>query len=396
MINVRYCILGGGPSGLAFAHALRSRGITSFVVLEKETNAGGLCRSEMVDGSPLDIGGGHFLDPRRRNVLELLFRFMPESEWRRHTRIAKVRIRGTEADHPLEGNLWQLGIDDQVDFLQSICAAGCANGLPMPDDFVSWIRWKLGDRIAEEYMLPYNRKMWGGHLDVLGTYWLHKLPAVSFRDTLRSCITRKALGSLPAHAEFYYPKRHGYGEVWRRMAADLGNQFMAGFKLSAIDLKNRRVNGDLSYDTLVTSIPWQELCRCADVPAGVSQAIMELLYTSVNVDYVPERSKTSAHWTYDPDETVPFHRMLHRDNFCLGARGYWTETNASRARSTQNFRHTNEYAYPINTRRKPAALERIFAWAAASQILPLGRWGRWEHMNSDVAVDLAMKEASNA
>ena len=71
-------IIGAGPAGLTFARMLKDRGEDSFLVLEKESEAGGLCRSTMVDGSPFDIGGGHFLDVRRPKVNELLFRFLPE------------------------------------------------------------------------------------------------------------------------------------------------------------------------------------------------------------------------------------------------------------------------------------------------------------------------------
>ena len=60
MNKVRYLILGAGPSGLAFARTLLDQGENSFLILEKEEIAGGLCRSMMVDGSPFDIGGGHF------------------------------------------------------------------------------------------------------------------------------------------------------------------------------------------------------------------------------------------------------------------------------------------------------------------------------------------------
>ena len=29
----------------------------------------------------------------------------------------------------------------------------------MPQKFVDWIYWKLGNKIAEDYMIPYNQKM---------------------------------------------------------------------------------------------------------------------------------------------------------------------------------------------------------------------------------------------
>ena len=126
MEHFKYVILGAGPSGLSFAHTLRLLGEESFVVIDKESVAGGLCRSAIVDGKPLDIGGGHFLDVKRKDVLELLFRFMPREEWQEHRRVSKIRIRGVEIDHPLEGNLWQLPIADQMDFLESIAKGGRA------------------------------------------------------------------------------------------------------------------------------------------------------------------------------------------------------------------------------------------------------------------------------
>lgn len=132
----QFIILGAGPSGLALAHTLLDRGVplSEILVLEKESTAGGLCRSEMVDGAPLDIGGGHFLDIKHQDVLDLLFRFMPESEWNRHDRVSKIHLRGQMVDHPLEANLWQFDTETQVDYLEAIAQAGCINYRMFPSE----------------------------------------------------------------------------------------------------------------------------------------------------------------------------------------------------------------------------------------------------------------------
>lgn len=57
---MKYLILGAGPAGLSFANRLLQKSEKDFFVLEKESEAGGLCRSAIVDNSLLDIGGGHF------------------------------------------------------------------------------------------------------------------------------------------------------------------------------------------------------------------------------------------------------------------------------------------------------------------------------------------------
>lgn len=390
MRSVRFCILGAGPSGLAFAAALAQAGCDSFVMIEKEVEAGGLCRSVMVDGAPLDIGGGHFLDVRRRRVLDFLFRYLPREEWREFDRTAKIRIRGTEVEHPLEGNLWQLPSADQIDFLESIARAGSVQGTPEPATFEDWIRWKLGDRVAEEYMLPYNRKIWSRSLSALGTDWMHKLPSVSFRETLRSCLERKPGGNAPAHGRFLYPRAHGYGEVWKRIAASLGDRFIPGYQLMSIDFERRIVDGFIQADMIVNTIPWDVWTRLAKLPEAIRAAIDKLVYTGVHVDYRSENLVSQAHWIYEPDETMPYHRQLLRHNFIAGARGHWTETNALRSRECQGIRFANEHAYPVGTLGRPEAIATVLAWARGHGIVGLGRWGTWEHLNSDVAVDLAL------
>jgi len=391
--RTKFVILGAGPSGLAFAHTLLARGEDSFVILEKESEPGGLCRSVEVDGAPLDIGGGHFLDVRKREVLDLLFRFMPESEWNRHTRVAKIRLRGVEVDHPLEANLWQLPVAAQADYLEAIARAGCVRGETMPPAFEDWCRWKFGGQIAVDYMLPYNRKLWRMPLNDLGTYWLDKLPDVSFRDTLMSCLQRCMHGSLPAHAEFLYPKRHGYGEVWRRMGAALGERLHLNTPVRGIDMSNRVVNGEFKAELIVNSIPWSVWSATGALPAEIAIAANRLVHVPIDVDYHAATIASPAHWIYEPDERIYYHRILARTNFAPGARGHWTETNARVSPAATGFRHRNEFAYPVNTVAKPSLVATIHAWAKDARVLPLGRWGHWEHMNSDVAVASGIQAA---
>ncbi len=393
MIRVKFLILGAGPSGLTLAHALKARGEHSFLLLERESEAGGLCRSAEVAGAPLDIGGGHFLDVKRTAVLDFLFQFMPREEWNEHHRVARIRLRGHEVDHPLEANLWQLPVDMQVEYLESIARAGVVRGEPEPENFEPWIQWKFGGLIARDYMAPYNQKIWSMPLSELGTYWMHKLPSVSFTETLRSCLKGRAQGALPAHGRFLYPRAHGYGEVWRRMAVELGQQLITSCPLISVDLKARVVNGQFQADHIVSTIPWQAWAAAGVLTPEAAGAVGELRHVSIDVDHLEANLHESAHWIYEPDPACSYHRLLCRSNFAPGAHGGWSETNARRSLPAKGWRHHNEFAYPVNTRSKPEALRRIFAWAEAMQVVPLGRWGRWEHMNSDVAVDEAIRLA---
>ncbi|MGZ8933264.1 MAG: protoporphyrinogen/coproporphyrinogen oxidase [Methylobacter sp.] len=394
--SYKYIILGGGPSGLSLAHALLDAGYQKddILVIEKQCTAGGLCRSEMVEGAPIDIGGGHFLDVKRKEVLDFVFRFMPREEWNLYDRASKIRIRGMEIDHPLEANLWQFPSEVQADYLESIAQAGCVRGEVMPESFAAWIKWKLGERIAQEYMLPYNRKIWSMDPDQLGTYWLYKLPNVSFRETLLSCLEGKPMGELPAHGTFLYPKKFGYGEVWRRMGEALGDSLITNCDVEHIDLATHTVNGRWQAQAIISTIPWPLWLGYCELPENILTAIASLKNAPIDVDYYPETLSSSAHWIYEPDESISYHRLLLRSNFATGARGYWTEANATRSPQTDGVRFHNEFAYPINTLDKPEAVQKILTWGRSNGIIGLGRWGRWDHMNSDIAVAEALQMAS--
>lgn len=394
----KYLILGAGPAGLALANRLLDKGETSFLVVEKEASAGGLCRSGLVDGSPLDIGGGHFLDVRRPAVNEFLFRFMPEEEWDSFVRDSRISLPFAEISHPFEANIWQMPQDKQVEYLKSIAVAGCNLGTPMPEAFTDWILWKLGDKIARDYMIPYNQKMFGNNLDLLGTYWLEKLPSVSFDETLLSCLNRKAYGTQPGHARFYYPRKYGYGELWLRMAARLGDKIILGNPVEELDLTGPDPGVTLSdgtrlsAGTVVTSIPWTAV-RVRGLPEGLSERLPRLRHTSVVIRYQADAPDTPAHWVYYPDPSLDYHRILMRRNFCAGSRGCWTETNSDRYKrgaEAGGFSYRNEYAYPLNTRDKPALMKELLSFARGKHVIGLGRWGEWEHFNSDVTVQRAM------
>ena len=398
-MKMKYLILGAGPSGLTLANRLKQMGETSFFVLEKEKEAGGLCRSAQVDGSPFDIGGGHFLDVRRPKVNEFLFQFMPEEEWDKFDRDSRIAVNGDVISHPIEANIWQMKLENQVEYLKSIAVAGCNLKEEMPQEFVSWIYWKLGEKIAENYMIPYNQKMFGEDLNQLGTYWLEKLPNVSFEETLLSCLTKKAYGEQPGHAQFFYPKKYGYGELWLRMAEEIKGQIKYDASVHAIDFDTNTVTtkeGETySADVIISTIPWMEFAKITGMPQELKEKIGHLKYSSVQTAYFPDNLDTEAQWVYYPDPELSYHRILVRHNFCNGSKGYWTECNSTRVDETteSTFQYMNQYAYPLNTIGKPEIMKELLEWAKTRRVYGLGRWGEHQHYNSDLVVELALKMA---
>ena len=399
-IPMKYLILGAGPSGLTFANSLLRNGEEDFLVLERFPEAGGLCRSAMVDGSPFDIGGGHFLDVKNPNVTEYMFSFLKEEEWDCYERNSQIDLYGDMIGSPIEANIWQLPKDKQKKYLDSIEVAGCNRGIDKPEKFTEWINWKLGDAISEDYMIPYNQKMFGEDLDLLGTYWLEKLPNVSYEETKLSCENHKPYGTQPGHARFYYPKEYGYGEAFIKMAEALGDRIKYNETVESIDYENRIVNDKYQADVIIITIPYKSIKEHRNLPKEYVNIIDSLKYSSVVTAYEEDNLDTKAHWIYYPDPKLSYHRILVRHNFCPNSKGYWTETNLTRydedkANKEGKTYFVNDYAYPLNTIGKQENMHEFLTYLKSKNIFGLGRWGEWQHYNSDVVMQRAMDLAAN-
>lgn len=178
------------------------------------------------------------------------------------------------------------------------------------------------------------------------------------------------------------------------MGEALGDSLVTNCAVDHIDLDTRTVNGRWHAQTIISTIPWTLWTGYCDLPKEVVGAIASLKNAPIDVDYHAETLNSPAHWIYEPDESLSYHRLLLRSNFVPNARGYWTEANATRSTQGDVVRYHNEFAYPVNTLGKPEAIEKILAWGRSNSIIGLGRWGRWEHMNSDIAVAEALQMAS--
>ena len=399
-MRTKILILGAGPSGLVLARRLLDFGFKDFLLLEKNSEVGGLCRSRIVDDAALDIGGGHFLDARNEVATSFLFKYLGENEWNFFEKNSAIKLDGRFLGHPLESHLWQMEVDDQIKYLKSIAQAGCNNGVDKPSEFVDWIKWKLGSKLAENYMLPYNEKMFGKNLDQLGTYWLHKLPNVSFEKILQSCLERRTLAGGPAHNKFYYPKEYGYGEVWNIIGGSLSSKIIHKVEITDVDLDEHYVlfnREKLHYDILITTVPWKCFEKFPRIPEKLKNLVRKLHNNSIVVRYSSETLSEDYHWTYHPDSQLDYHRKLLRNNFIPGSRGHWQEINSDRYLGSIVDENSffNEFAYPLNTIDKPEVMSSINNITNRHSIFGLGRWGEHNHHNSDICVTNAIKLADS-
>jgi protoporphyrinogen oxidase len=392
-----YLIIGGGITGITAARLLQLAGVERLAILEAGAEPGGLCRTREIGGHVLDTGGGHFLCTKHAEVYDFIFRHIPKTDFNHFHRVSRIAIDGHEVDYPLESNLWQLPPAACAEYLVSVARNGEARGLPPPTQFEQWIRWKLGDQVADRYMLPYNRKIWGVPASEMDVDWLYKIPRLDVRQIIESCLAHASdRAHMPSHAGFYYPKRGGYQRVFDAIASPVRPLIQTNCPVQSIERLGDTlvVNGKYRTRAIINTAPWPTLLD-APVLAPVREAVGRLRHNQIVVSLHEADYRTDAHWLYEPDENLRHHRSFYIHNFAphSARNGFYRETNLNRwvPGTGEIFAETNPYAYPVPTVGWAAAIDTVLAHARTQGIHGLGRWGQWQYFNSDVCIHEAMQ-----
>lgn len=397
MKSYQVVILGSGISGVAFARLMQQAGLHDFVLLEASSEAGGLCRTRNIDGHWLDIGGGHFLCTKYPQVYDFVFAHLPKSEFNFFPRVSKLAIENHEIDYPIESNLWQLPIDLQTEFLNSVLQNGESRRLPAPQHFEDWVRWKLGDRIADSYMIPYNTKIWGVSPQELDIDWLNKIPRLNLQEIVAACHNQQApSGKMPSHEGFYYPKQGGFQTIFDAIARPIQDHILLNTPAINLAVSGERIIINDSYEAaiVINTVPWTKL-HFEFISTQIRDAIDQLQHNSITVSLHEQTKHQTAHWLYEPDLNLAHHRRFFIHNFAPHSleNGVYFETNRKRWFESNQalYFHHNEYAYPIPTLGRAQAIDRVLNDMRDRQIFGLGRWGQWQYFNSDVCIWEAMK-----
>ena len=267
-----YLIIGAGVTGVTLCKKLKEKGITNVIVLEAEEKPGGLCTTKNIDGHILDTGGGHFFGTKIDEVYDYVFKHISKEEFNFIPRVSKQLIGNTTIDYPIESNLWQLPVDECIAFLISVIRNGEALGLSEPKNYEEWIRWKLGDKICDEYMIPYNSKLWGVSPDQMDIDWLYKIPRVNVDEILRYCLDRKQdTGKFPAHIGFYYPKHGGFQRIFDALYKDEQKNVICNARVNKIWQSSDGpwvINDKYHAKRIINTAPWNDLYDAlgADIP----------------------------------------------------------------------------------------------------------------------------------
>ena len=308
-------VLGGGITGLAAAGVLVESGMEC-VVLEREKEAGGHCRSLTAGRYTFDRSG-HFLhssDPPTASWI----RDLEGVSWIETERDARVWLRNTLTPYPFQANLH----GHSPEFIRRCLSDFAAErireamrGEPVPRNFSEWLRTRFGREMCRAFFFPYNRKMWRTPLSRMGVEWTGwSVPVPRFEDLLAGARgeTRKGMGY---NARFRYPSAGGIGALPSALGRRAEGTVRTGVDVAEIDLRRKTIRtagGErIPFRAAVSTIPLPDLAaRCSGLsPAArkAGEALSWVKVLAVNLG-VRRPGRSPGHWIYVPEGNYPFFR----------------------------------------------------------------------------------------
>jgi protoporphyrinogen oxidase len=308
-------VIGGGPAGLCAAIEAQREG-RSVVVLEAESEPGGLLRSFEQDGYTFDCSG-HLLHLSDPEAIELVDEITTAEDWNRLARNSVIYMHNAVVPYPFQMHLayapeWVR--DECVAELPAQQSGPPTGGYP---DFGAWIQANLGSGIGRHFMVPYNEKLSTVSVEELTTEWLGRfVPQPSLDDIRRGAAEKKTI-ETGYNRSFLYPARRGIATLGDGLAG-LVDELLTDARVSEIDTEARCVRTadgrSFGYQSgVIATNPLPGLARMvapADPVAAEAEKLRANTVTCVNLGLRAANPEFSQYqWIYLPETRYAAYRL---------------------------------------------------------------------------------------
>lgn len=308
-------IIGGGLAGLAAAITAERSGLKALVI-ERESEPGGLARSVRADGFTFDFSG-HLLHLARPETRSLIASVTDTDDWNELERRSTILFRDKFVPYPFQLHLAHTPPDVREDCLRHLPKVPAFfDSDPDKVVFGDWIRGTLGEGIGRHFMVPYNEKLSTARVDEMTCEWLGRfVPQPSLDEIRQGALSRRRIDT-GYNARFLYPKRGGIDLLPKAMAAHVPH-LLVGTTVTEIvaDERVARLStGDVVRYRLgvVSSAPLGQTARLLEPEPSWSSAADRLRanqVTCVNlgVRAIGERF-ADLQWVYLPEREFTAYR----------------------------------------------------------------------------------------
>jgi protoporphyrinogen oxidase len=393
--------VGAGITGLASAAFGRDQ---DYLVLERDAEIGGYCKTVKRDGFVWDYSG-HFFHFKHPDIEAWLRERMPGQRIRTVQKASFIAYKGRLIDFPFQKNIHQLPRAELIDCLHDLYFAR-APGMPMgpENNFLEMLSARFGKSIADKFLVPYNEKLYACDLSLLDKDAMGRFfPHADVSDVIRNM---KSPDNRSYNATFTYPEG-GAIEYINALATEVdADRIALKEALVRLDLSRRVAvtqKREIRFERLISSVPFDKLVAMAGLDHDASVfSYNRVLVHNLGFD---RKGWRNVHWVYFPDRARSFYRVGFYDNIFetnrmslyveLGfPRDGTIDVEAAQARVLSDLAAEGivddhrllashavvmDPAYVHITQRSMAEHVRLSAILRAHGVYPVGRYGGWTY-----------------
>jgi protoporphyrinogen oxidase len=423
-VKFKYILIGSGPTGLGAAYRLKELGETDFVVLEQANFPGGLANSFVdTQGFTWDIGG-HVQFSHYSYFDQLMLKALGEEGWLHHQRESWVWMKNRFVPYPFQNNIRYLPKEAMWKCLEGIIKVYKAPSGKKPQNFKEWIFATFGEGIAQEFMLPYNFKVWAYYAEEMAYQWIgERVSVVDLQRVTQNVLFEQDDLSWGPNKTFQFPRYGGTGAIWEAVAKLIGfNNFRFQAKVTQVSAQDKTLtlsDGQrITYEYLLSTVPLDCFVNMVEAfPEYLKEEAQGLKHSSSNIVGIglkgqPKPELKTKCWMYFPESDCPFYRVTVFSNYSPNnvpnKNQYWslmTETSESpqklvdreylieetiqgllntklieaREDIVSTWLYSADYGYPTPSVDRDDILNKVIPALEQFEIYSRGRFGAWKY-----------------
>lgn len=294
-------IIGSGVSGLSYAMYQKH---DDFLILEKESEIGGYCRTIKRNGFVWDYSG-HFFHFQDANIRDLILKGI-EDELIEIIKRTKIKYKDLLVDYPFQKNIHQLSKEELIDCLYDLFTIDDTHYT----NFQEMLYCKFGKSIAEKFLIPYNEKLYACDLNLLDVDAMGRFfPYAEKSEIIKNF---KCIDNSSYNTTFVYPSGGAIEYIHSIMKHIDSSKLLLNSEVVTIDKDAHCVKladgRDLKYDRLISTMPFTSLLNKASIVYDKDIYTWNQVLV-FNLGFDSEGLDLTNHWLYFPEKKYCFYRV---------------------------------------------------------------------------------------
>lgn len=308
-MKTKYLIIGAGISGLTFANYCKGE----YLIVEKENEVGGYCRTIKRNGYVWDYAG-HFFHFKTEEFKKKFLSKMSKNDIVYNDKCTKILYKNNLVDFPFQTNIHQLEKEEFIDCLYDLFNKEEKDSY---SNFLDMLYGKFGKSIVEKFLKPYNEKLYATDLKNLDVDAMGRFFPYADKEAIIKNMKKQEVNSY--NSSFLYPKNGAFSFI--KVLYDNLDKEKILLNSTIVEINTKKKYAVLSsgekieYEYLINTMP---LNKFLELLGGYEELIDKMSYNKVLVFNLgfdkPSPLCKKEHWLYIPDQKTNYYRVGFYNN----------------------------------------------------------------------------------